>query len=104
VSIMDQRRRNLQTLLETMGAMVVYFQPPSDVQMQYPCIVYQRYQADVKSADNIPYRYTKRYQVTVIDPNPESDIPDKVKALPMCLYNRFFKADNLNHDVFDLYF
>lgn len=101
---MDQRRRELQTLLESFGATKVYFQPPSDAQIQYPCILYKRYQADVKFANNAPYKNTKRYQVTVIDANPESDIPDKVSSLPLCLFNRHFIAGNLNHDVFDLYY
>lgn len=72
--------------------------------MQYPCIVYARDDAITDFADNKPYTYTKRYQVTVIDRNPDSDIPDKVAQLPMCLLNRYFAADNLNHDVFNLYF
>jgi hypothetical protein len=42
--------------------------------------------------------------VTVIDRNPDSEIPDKVAALPMTLFNRWFAADNLHHDVFNVYF
>jgi hypothetical protein len=72
--------------------------------MQYPCIVYQRYNALTLFANNLPFRHTKRYQVTVIDRDPDSLIPDKVATLPMCLHNRFFVANNLNHDVFNLYF
>lgn len=72
--------------------------------MQYPCIVYQRYNALTTFANNLPFRRVKRYQVTVIDRDPDSLIPDKVGALPMCLHNRFFIANNLNHDVFNLYF
>lgn len=99
------RRLQLQTLLEgILGTSNVYFQPTANVQMKYPAIIYKRDTADTEFAGNNPYRYTKRYQVTVIDRNPDSDIPDKVAALPMCLFNRFFTADNLNHDVFNLYF
>lgn len=102
---MDPRRLSLQSLLETLaGSDNVYFQPPANVQMQYPAIVYERDAANTEFAGNSPYRYTKRYQVTVIDGNPDSDIPDKVARLPMCTFNRHFTADNLNHDVFDLYF
>jgi hypothetical protein len=98
-------RLELQALLENiLGTRHVYFQPPANVQMQYPCIVYQRDYANTQFADNGPYRYTKRYQVTVIDNNPDSDIPDKVASLPLCTFDRFFAADNLNHDIFNLYF
>jgi hypothetical protein len=98
-------RLELQTLLEgALGSGNVYFQPPSDVRMQYPCIVYQRDIAITEFADNEPYNRTLRYQVTVIDADPDSDVPGKVAALPMCTLNRFFVADSLNHDVFQLYF
>lgn len=82
----------------------VYFQPPSNVEMKYPCIVYQRSSIKTDFADNSPYNNTKRYQVTVIDPNPDGDITDKVAALPMCSFDRFFAFDGLNHDVFSLFF
>lgn len=97
-------RLDLQAALELLiGSSNVYFQPPSNLQMQYPCIVYERSNASTDFADDRPYRYTKRYQVTVIDRNPDSLIPDKVAGLPQCVFNRHFKADNLNHDVFNLY-
>lgn len=98
-------RLELQTLLENLiGNRNVYFQPPANVMMTYPCIVYRRDFAESEFADNSPYRSTKRYQVTVIDRNPDSVIPDKVAVLPMCSFNRFFTADNLNHDVFNIFF
>lgn len=101
---MAQRLQLQQVLKDILGSENVYFQPPANVQMQYPCIVYQRDYARTEFAGNQPYRRTKRYAVTVIDRNPDSDIPDKVAALPMCTFNRFFTADDLNHDVFELYF
>lgn len=96
-------RLELQALLKEL-AENVYFQPPENVQMQYPCIVYHRDFAETEFADNAPYRFVWRYMVTVIDRNPDSDIPQKVAMLPMCVFNRFFTADLLNHDVFVLYF
>lgn len=97
------RRLELQSLLEQLTEHV-YFQPPTNVQLEYPCIVYARDFAETAFADDIPYRHTLRYSVTVIDRNPDSDIPGKVAAMPMCLFNRFFTADNLNHDVYSLFF
>lgn len=82
----------------------VYFQPPANIQMQYPCIVYQRDNEDTKFADNTPYARTKRYMVTVIDRDPDSDIPEKVASLPKAVFNRFYAADDLNHDVYHVYF
>ena len=82
----------------------VYFQPPPTVQMKYPCIVYKRDYVLVNHADDMPYQHRKRYLLTVIDRDPDSDIPDKILDLPMCSYDRFYTVDNLNHDVFKLFF
>lgn len=105
VYTMDQRRLLLQETLEMLlGSTNVYFQPPENVVMEYPCIVYKRDYATTEFADNNPYRFMKRYMVTVIDRDPDSEIPDKVAALQMCTHSRFYTADDLNHDVFNLYF
>jgi len=89
--------------LETFTANV-YFQPPTGKQMDYPCIVYKRRDSDTDFADNDPYRIQNRYEVTVIDEDPDSLIPAKVAGMKTALHNRFFIAGNLNHDVYVLYF
>lgn len=98
------RRLELHALLLTLADDNAYFQPPSDFRMQYPCIRYEQADADIKHADNIPYLLTKRWKLTVIDPDPDSIIRDRVESLPMCGFERFYPADNLNHFVFNLFF
>lgn len=98
-------RPDLQTLLVSLlGSANVYFQQPPTTGMIYPCIIYRRSEITTIHADDLPYRRMKRYQVTVIDRNPDSLIPDKIGQLPMCVFDRFYTADNLNHDVFQLFF
>lgn len=96
-------RLELQSLLEEVTNRV-YFQPPANVQMQYPCIVYSRDGTSTDHADNGLYRHAKRYQVTVIDRNPDTEIADKVEALRYSSFQRAFAADDLNHYVFNLFF
>jgi hypothetical protein len=96
-------RLQLQTLFEGI-TQDVYFQPPPNIQMRYPCIVYQRDISRTSFADNLPYIHAKRYQVTVIDRDPDSELPDMVEALPYCSLNRSFAAESLNHYVFTLFF
>lgn len=96
-------RLQLHQLLETFVPNV-YFQPPTNVKLVYPCIVYHRDYAKTEFADGIPYTHTLRYMVMVIDQDPDSVIPAKVAAMPMSLFNRFYTADNLNHDVYNVYF
>lgn len=101
---MDRRNELHALLTALMGNGNVYFQPPESLKLEYPCIIYNRDRIDIRHADNVPYRHVKRYQITVVDADPDSDIPDKVTMLPSCSFERAFTADNLNHDVFTLYF
>lgn len=101
---MAQRQQLQNLLLEILGSGNVYFQPPATISMGYPCIVYKRDFVKTDHADNKPYKHSKRYQVTVIDRNPDSDIPAKVAALPTCVFDRSYAADDLNHDVYKLFF
>jgi hypothetical protein len=100
------QRLELQSLLEDLlGNPNVYFQPPANVQMKYPCIVYQRdIHMEKKFAGNTTYGFTQRYQVTTISRDPDNPVVAKIAALPMCMFSRFFVAESLNHDVFILYF
>lgn len=82
----------------------VYFQPPANTDMEYPCITFERDDAETRFANNSPYFNTFGYDVTVIDQDPESELLALVAALPMCSFNRHFVSDNLNHDVYKLYF
>lgn len=102
---MARPRSELQTLLEQiLGTGNVYFQPPNNTLISYPCIVYERSRIEVRFADNNPYKHTRRYTVTVISRDPDNTIVDSISALPQSTHDRFFTADNLNHDVFTLYF
>lgn len=83
----------------------VYFQPPSTTMMEYPCIRYTRTDIPAHYADNIRYVEKDRYLLTVIDPNPDSMIPDiLLHSFEMINFDRAYAADNLNHFVLTLYF
>lgn len=98
-------RLELHNLLSSLlGNNHVYFQPPPSVKMEYPCIVYTRSSQVSRFADGRPYFRKKEYTVTVIDRDPDSEIPDKVADLPLCTFERFFTTESLNHDVFRLFF
>lgn len=98
-------RLDLQTTLEEiLGSRNVYYQPPSSIEMLYPAIVYSRNDILNTFADDTVYKQDTAYIVTVIDEDPDSEIVDKVSKLPKCRYNRHYESDNLNHDVFVLYY
>ena len=98
-------RIDLQNVLEELlGSRNVYYQPPESLKMSYPAIVYSRKTIDNSYANNSVYKQNQAYAITVIDKNPDSEIVNKVSKLPTCRFDRHFKSDNLNHDVFTLYY
>lgn len=98
-------RLNLQTMLEKLlGSRNVYFDPPPSVKMKYPAIRYTRSALKKVYANNTVYKTRNPYELTLIDENPDSPIFDLIVALPYCEHTRHYKADNLNHDVFTLYY
>lgn len=93
-----------EKLCEVLGSENCYFSPPASIKMKYPAIVYQLADVDNFFADNIPYMKAKRWTVTVIDKNPDSEIPGRLSNLRYCSFDRFFTADNLNHFAFTIYY
>lgn len=110
---MSRNRLDLHTLLESIsglaikkdGKPAVYFQPPSNIRMVYPCIIYNRNPTNIKNADNDSYITTNNYSITVVDSNPDTPIPDNlVKALKTASPGRIYTYENLNHYTFSIYF
>lgn len=101
---MDSRLELHEILCDVLGSRHVYFQPPSSVKMVYPAIVYSRNSISNDFANNLVYKQSLGYTVTVIDEDPDSDIVEKISRLPMCRFDRHFTSDNLNHDVFTIYY
>lgn len=100
-----ERRLELHEILCTIfGSRNVYFQPPESIKMNYPAIVYGLDDIDNQYANDGVYLSHRRYSVTVIDKNPDSEIVGKVSALPNCKFNRPYQKDNLNHYVFTLFY
>ena len=96
-------RLDLQAILEELlGSRNVYFQPPASIKMKYPAIVYTRRNVTVVRANDNVYRQLPEYELTLIDPNPDSEFIEKILNLPYCRFDRHFASDNLNHDVFSI--
>ena len=99
-----QGRYALQEKLETiLGSRNVYYQPPESIKMEYPAIVYERSRIANRHANDEVYIQNHAYLITVISKSPDSDIVETISKLPLCRHDRHFVSDNLNHDVFTLY-
>lgn len=101
---MDRRLELHEILVSILGGRNVYFQPPPSIRMKYPCIVYELDDIHTMKADNSKYADKRRYKITVIDSDPDSEFIDKLLELQYCSFDRFYAADNLNHFVFTLYY
>lgn len=98
-------RLELQNKLEEiLGCRHVYFQPPESQKMEYPAIRYSL--KDIRStyANDAVYSFEKSYELIVMNRLPNDVLIDKLLQLPYCTYERQYKADNLYHDVLNLYF
>lgn len=93
-----------EKLCEALGSKNVYFQPPASVKMKYPAIRYSRKYVRSEFANNSVYMQMPCYEVIVIDKSPESEVTNKISRFPLCQFDRSYPADNLNHDVFTLYY
>lgn len=99
---MGSRLELHEILCTKLGSRNVYFQPPEDMKINYPAIVYSRDNIDNKYANDNVYMRTRSYQITLIDRDPDSVILDKLLSMKLCKYVRSFRADNLNHDILTL--
>ena len=82
----------------------LYFQPPESEKLKYPCIIYSRDSSWDRWGDNGKYLKYKGYNIIYVSRTPDDSAVDALESLPFCSYSRHYVADNLNHDVFELYF
>lgn len=102
---MTKTRLDFQTFLETLKCdRNVYFQPPANIKMKYPAIVYNL--ADIRNvhADNFPYFQGTAYQLIYITDDPDDVMIKTLSKLPMCRFDRWYAAENLNHYVYTIFY
>jgi hypothetical protein len=83
----------------------VYFQPPSNIQMTYPCIVYNKTGKNRHFGNDVIYLSQQGYQLMVIESNPDSDVADKLENhFQHCAINQYYTVDGLSHTTLSLYY
>ena len=93
-------------LQKLMGDKVkVYYQPPENVKLKYPCIVLELSNALIHYADNNPYFSNKRQSITLMCLDADNDeYVNKLLTIPMCTFDRRFINDRIVHDIFSIYY
>ena len=102
---MTDRRLEFQRLLESLlGSRNVYYDPPSTLKMNYPCIRYSLSGINTKHADDKKYLNKKQYDLIVISKKIDPEVVDKILELPYSSLNRPYPADNLHHYPITIYY
>ena len=81
----------------------VYFQPPANVRLSYPCLIYKLTDMPTNHANNFPYKIEHCYELSVIDSDPNSKLREQVARMFTCRMVRSYESDNLHHYVFHIY-
>lgn len=80
----------------------VYYQPPETFKMTYPCIIYDLSRDNLLHADDFAYARKKVYSVTIVDRDPDSEIPDSFSEMFNVGMERHYTADNLHHFIYTI--
>lgn len=101
---MSKRLELHNKLVELFGNNHVYYQPPENLKVEYPCIRYSKSDITSRHADNINYVNKTSYKIVIIDKHPDNVVIEKILELPLSSYDRHYISDNLNHDVIRIYY
>lgn len=83
----------------------VYFQPPSSLQMVYPCIIYSKSPKSKQFGNDATYISKQGYQLMVIDRSPTSTTADELESyFQYCTITQYYTVDSLNHTTLNLYY
>lgn len=101
----EEKRCKLQAILEDiLGSSNVYFQPPINTKLSYPCIIYNRVSGQTSKADNKVWNFKTQYEVQYITPDATTFIFEALSdALPYCNFDRTYIFDRLYHNIYTIY-
>ena len=94
---MDRRLELDAAIRSALGSSNVYFQPPESVHLRYPAVVYSLSSVRETFANDRKYNRRRVYSAILIDPDPDTELLDRMLDIPHSKLVRSFKADNLNH-------
>ena len=94
-------QKKLEELLESRN---VYYEPPTNVRMEYDAIRYSLEAIESRFANDDRYRNLKKYNVIVISRDPDPEVVDKILGLRYTSLGRPYVADNLYHYPITIYY
>lgn len=83
----------------------VYYEPPDNVRMEYPCVRINRKSMNQRYANNKVYMFTPAYDIYYITKESDDPMTEKfMREFEMIRHNRTYHKDNLRYEVYTLYF
>lgn len=109
---LQQKTDYIQSSLKELGIPYVYFEPPENVRLQYPCAVFKRGTNSSRNADNRVYKLDNSYDLTYISRVPDDQmsniimVGDATHKPPFrkLRHIRHYVADGMHHDQYKLYY
>ena len=104
LQLAEKRRVELNSLFKKIVPNV-YFQPPENIKMKYPCIRYEFSNLDILHADNEKWLSTGvNYKVILITASPNPKAFDDIMLFKNCSFDRAIFSNGLYNYHFNLYF
>lgn len=102
---MSKSRKELQRKLLDVkiqnGLKGVYFEPPENLKIFYPCIVYNLRGVRDSYADNVVYLGRDEYSITLIELDPDSPVyRQMLTSIPNIRMDSAYTSDGLYHKSF----
>ena len=78
----------------------VYYQPPENLKIVYPCFVYSDSDVEVLYANDMPYLQYQEYVVTYMTRKASPPLVDAILRLPRVRFDRHYTSENIHHYAF----
>lgn len=83
----------------------VYYQPPSNIVMKYPCAVLNKIKGFKNFSNDSSYLKIQAYSLTLIEFDPDSSKANDIEEhFEYCEVGQYFSVDGLNHTTLTLYY
>ena len=102
---MNRRQEITQILRTKLGIQNVYFQPPEDLKMKFPCVRYKLSDIKTMKADNMLYNHTQGYELVYITREPDNILVDTMlKTFDHISFSGCQVINDLYHYRYKLYY